>query len=80
MRRRRIRFQARMFPLSGLPFAILYGVITGIGTWVRGFAPILFLILRFVLLGIRYPAGTRIVTHKTRARRLSEKEARGCRE
>lgn len=67
--------QTRMFLLVALLFAILYGVITAIGTWLGGFNPIVFLILAFVFLGIQYLIGPAIVSWTMRIKWVSEKEA-----
>ena len=67
--------QTRMFLLVALLFAILYGVITAIGSWLGGFNPILFLVLAFVFLGIQYLIGPAIVGWTMRIKWVSEKEA-----
>lgn len=67
--------QTRMFLLIALLFAILYGVITAIGTWLGDFNPIFFLILAFVFLGIQYLIGPAIVGWTMRIKWVTEKEA-----
>jgi len=66
--------QTRMFLLVALLFAILYGVIAGIGMAVSGFNPIAFLIIGFILLFIQYLIGPSIVGWTMRVKWVSEKE------
>jgi len=65
----------RMFLLVALLFAILYGVITAIGTWLGDFNPILFLILAFVFLGIQFLISPAIVSWTMKIKWVSQKEA-----
>jgi heat shock protein HtpX len=67
--------RGRMFLLIALLFAILYGVITGIGVWAGAGNFIFYIILAFAFLGIQYLVSPYIVARTMRVRWVSEKEA-----
>ena len=67
--------RGRMFLLVALLFAILYGVITGIGVWAGVGNFVFYIILAFVFLGIQYLVSPYIVARTMRVRWVSEKEA-----
>ncbi len=67
--------QTRMFLLVAVLFAILYGVITAIGTWMGHGSVIIYLVLAFVFLIIQYLIGPSIVGWTMRVKWVSEKEA-----
>jgi len=54
--------KTRMFLLVALFFAILHGVITGVGTWMGAGSVLIYLILAFVFLDIQYLIGPAIVS------------------
>ncbi len=67
--------KGRMFLLIALLFAILYGVVTAIGTWAGAGSAVFYIILAFVFLGIQYLIGPAIVARMMRVKWVSEKEA-----
>ncbi len=67
--------QLRMYLLVAALFAILYGVITGIGMWLGFGSIILYAVLAVVFLGIQYLVSPAIVTWTMRVKWVSEKEA-----
>ncbi len=67
--------QTRMFLLVALLFSILYGVITGIGTWMGAGGVMPYIILAFVFLGIQYLIGPSIVGWSMKIKWVTEKEA-----
>lgn len=66
---------ARMFLLVGLLFAILYGVIVGLGMWLTDSSPLVFLAIAFVFLGVQYLVSPSIVSWTMKVKWVSEKEA-----
>ena len=66
--------QMRLYLLVALLFAILYGVISGIGVVVGGFNPIAFLFIGFGFLFIQYLIGPSIVAWTMKVKWVSEKE------
>jgi heat shock protein HtpX len=64
-----------MFLLVAVLFGILYGAITGIGTWMGAGNAISYIVLAFVFLGIQYLISPAIVAWTMRVRWVSEKEA-----
>ena len=66
--------QMRMWLLVVLMFAILYGVITGIGTWIGAGNAIFYLILALVFIGFQYLIGPSLVQLIMRIRWVSETE------
>jgi len=66
--------QTRMFLLVAVLFAILYGVITGIGMWMEVGGVIPYIILAVVFLGIQYLIGPAIVGRTMKIKWVSEKE------
>ena len=67
--------QTRMFLLVVVLSAILYGVITGIGTWMGAGSGWMYLILGFGFLGIQYLIGPSIVGWSMKIKWVTEKEA-----
>lgn len=67
--------QSRMFLLVAVLFGSLYGVITGIGTWMGVGSAVSYIILAFVFLGFQYLIGPTIVGWTMRIKWVSEKEA-----
>ena len=67
--------KGRMFLLVALLFAILYGVVIGIGVWSGAGNFGMYIILAFVFLGIQYLVSPYIVARTMRVRWVSEKEA-----
>ena len=53
--------QTRMFLLVTALFGILYGVITGLGTWMGAGSAISYLILGFLFLSVQYLISPAIV-------------------
>jgi len=66
--------QTRMFLLVAVLFGILYGVITGTGTWMGAGGAVSYIILAFIFLGIQYLISPAIVGWTMRIRWVSEKE------
>ena len=66
--------QTRMFLLVAVLFGILYGAITGIGTWAGAGSAVFYIILAFAFLGIQYLIGPAIVRRTMKIRWVSEKE------
>jgi len=64
-----------MFLLVAVLFAILYGAITGIGTWMGAGSGWIYAILGFAFLGIQYLIGPSIVGWSMKIKWVSEKEA-----
>lgn len=64
----------RMFLLVAALFGILYGVITGIGTWMGAGSVWLYVILALSFLGIQYLVGPVIVGRTMKIKWVSEKE------
>lgn len=64
----------RMFLLVAALFGILYGVITGIGTWMGAGSVWLYVILALGFLGIQYLVGPAIVGRTMKIKWVSEKE------
>lgn len=67
--------QARMYLLVVLMLGILYGIITGIGTWMGAGSWIPYIILAFVFLGFQYLIGPSIVAWSMKVKWVSEQEA-----
>lgn len=67
--------QTRMFLLVAVLFAILYGVITGLGAWMGKGGAVPYIILAFVFLGFQYLIGPAIVGWSMKIKWVSEKEA-----
>ena len=67
--------QARMYLLIILLFSILYGVITGLGTWMGADSAITYLIIGFGFLLIQYLISPAIVGWSMRIKWVTEKEA-----
>ncbi|NIO03713.1 MAG: peptidase, partial [Proteobacteria bacterium] len=55
-------------------FAIVYGVITGVGTYTRTGGATSYIFLAFLLMGIQYLIGPSMVSVMMRVRWISEKE------
>ncbi|MBI4187383.1 MAG: M48 family metalloprotease [Chloroflexi bacterium] len=66
--------QTRMWLLVAAMFAILYGVIVGVGTWMGAGSAIPYLILAVVFLGIQYLVGPAMVSMMMRVKWVSEKD------
>jgi len=66
--------QIKMWLLVALMFSILYGVITGIGTWVGAGNALFYLILAFLFVGFQYLIGPSLVQMIMRVRWVSERE------
>ncbi|MFQ6066282.1 MAG: zinc metalloprotease HtpX [bacterium] len=66
--------QVKMWLLVVLMFGILYGVITGIGTWMGAGNALFYLILAFLFVGLQYLVGPSLVQLIMRVRWVSEKE------
>ena len=69
--------QARMYLLIALMFAILYGVIVGVGTWMGVGSALTYLILAFLFLGLQYLISPALVGMTMRIRWVTEKEEPG---
>ena len=67
--------QTRMFFLVALLFGILYGVIVGIGSWMRAGNAVTYIILAFAFIGIQYLIGPAIIGWTMRIKWVSDKEA-----
>ncbi len=67
--------QSRMFLLVAALFAILYGVVTGLGAWAGVGNAYFYLVLAFGFLGIQYLIGPSIVGWTMKVRWVSETEA-----
>ncbi|MFC1870550.1 zinc metalloprotease HtpX [Chloroflexota bacterium] len=67
--------QTRMFLLVAVLFSILYGVITGLGTWMGAGSAVSYIVLAFVFLGIQYLVSPAIVGWTMKIKWVSEKEA-----
>ncbi|MBI2329502.1 MAG: M48 family metalloprotease [Chloroflexi bacterium] len=67
--------QTRMFLLVALLFAILYGVITAIGTLMGAGSAVSYIVLAFVFVGIQYLIGPAIVGWSMKIKWVSDKEA-----
>jgi len=63
-----------MFLLVALMFAILYGVITGVGTWMGEGSAIIYIVLAVVFLGIQYLVSPAIVGWTMRIKWVSEQD------
>jgi len=63
-----------MFLLIAVMFGILYGAITGIGTWMGEGSAVSYIVLAFVFLGIQYLIGPYLVGRTMRIKWVSEKE------
>ena len=67
--------QTRMFLLVAVLFAILYGVVTFIGTRMGAGSATSYIVLAFVFLGIQYLIGPSMVSWGMKIKWVSEKEA-----
>jgi len=63
-----------MFLLVAVLFGILYGAITGVGTWMGVGSAVFYIILVFIFLGVQYLIGPSIVNWRMKIRWVSEKE------
>jgi hypothetical protein len=63
--------QTRMFLPVAVLFGILYGAITGIGTWMGAGSVVFYIILTFVILGLQYLIGPAIVGRPMRIKWVS---------
>lgn len=66
--------QTRMYLLVALMFAILYGVITGLGTYMGAGNAMFYVVLAFGFIGLQYLIGPAIVGWTMRIKWVSEKE------
>ncbi len=66
--------QVKMWLLMALMFSILYGVITGIGTWMGAGNALFYLILAFLFIGFQYLIGPSLVQVMMRVKWVSERE------
>src|SRR3972149_3146018 len=66
--------QVRMYLLIALLFAILYGVIIGVGQMMGIGGALSYLILAFIMLGLQYLIGPALVAWTMRVKWVSEKE------
>jgi len=67
--------QTRMYLLVALMFAILYGVITGLGTYMGAGNAMFYIVLAFGFIGLQYLIGPAIVGWTMKIKWVSEKEA-----
>lgn len=67
--------QTRMFFLIAILFGILYGAITGIGTWMGAGSAVIYIIIAVVFLSLQYLISPAIVGRIMRIKWVSEKEA-----
>src|SRR4030042_2055043 len=65
----------RMFLLVAFLFGILYGVISGVGTWIGAGSALIYIIIAFAFLGIKYLIAPAIVARTMKIKWVSEKEA-----
>ncbi len=66
--------QTKMWLLVALLFAILYGVITGIGSYLGAGGAITYIVLAFLFLGFQYFIGPSLVQVMMKVKWVSEKE------
>ena len=66
--------RGRMFLLVALLFAILYGIITGIGVWSGNGNAIFYIVIAFAFLGIQYLVSPSIVAWTMKVKWVSEKD------
>ena len=66
--------QVKMWLLMALMFSILYGVITGIGSWMGAGNALFYLILAFLFIGFQYLIGPSLVQLMMRVKWVSERE------
>ena len=66
--------QTRMFLLIAVMFAIVYGVIVGVGTWLGAGTAWTYLIIAVVILGIQYLVGPAMVSWTMRVKWVTEQE------
>ncbi len=66
--------QVKMWLLMALMFSILYGVITGIGTWMGAGNALFYLILACLFIGFQYLIGPSLVQVMMRVKWVSERE------
>lgn len=66
--------KARMYLLIFVMFAILYGVVVGIGTWMGAGNALFYLISALVIIGLQYLIGPSIVSLTMRIRWVNEVE------
>jgi len=64
----------KMWLLMALMFSILYGVITGIGTWMGAGNALFYLILAFLFISFQYLIGPSLVQLMMRVKWVSERE------
>ncbi|MDP3879755.1 MAG: zinc metalloprotease HtpX [Dehalococcoidales bacterium] len=67
--------QTRMFLLVAALFAILYGVIVAVGTWMGAGSAVSYILLAVIFMGVQYLIGPSIVGWSMRIKWVSEKEA-----
>ena len=66
--------QTKMWLLVALMFAIIYGVITGLGSYAGAGSASTYIILAFVIMGFQYLIGPSMVSLMMRVKWVSEKE------
>jgi len=66
--------QTRMWLLVALLFAILYGVITGVGSYLGAGGAVSYIVLAFVFLGFQYLIGPSMVRAMMRVKWVSEED------
>ncbi len=66
--------QVRMWLLVALLFAILYGVVTGIGRYIGAGGAVSYIVLAFLFLGVQYLIGPSLVKAVMRVKWVSEEE------
>ena len=66
--------QVKMWLLVALMFDILYGVITGIGTWMGAGNVLFYLILAFLFIGLQYLIGPSLVQFMMKVRWVTERD------
>jgi len=66
--------QTKMWLLVVLMFGILYGVITGIGTWMGAGSASTYIIRAVLFMGFQYLVGPSMVSKIMRVKYVSEKE------
>ena len=66
--------QTKMWLLVALMFAIIYGVITGLGSYMGAGSATTYIILAFLIMGFQYLIGPSMVSVMMRVRWVSESE------
>ncbi len=67
----------RMYLLMFVMFAILYGVVLGIGTWMGAGSAVFYIVAALIIVGIQYLIGPAIVGFSMRVRWVTEAEEPG---